>query len=147
MQKPKTIENYETVMVEFEDGSLHTGRADQIPWSQVKGVVTAPKPATEEADILAAASRPHRVAVLQEAADLIVGDRNRDYGEPVANHQHIADIASAITGHALSARDVALILPSVKWARLAKSPTHRDSYVDLAGYTGIAYECALGEDK
>lgn len=116
-------------------------------WVKAEDIIKSVAPATEDADILAAASRPQRVAVLQEAAGLIIGQRNVDYGDPVENHQHIADIANAITGHSLSARDVALVLASVKLARLAKSPLHRDSYVDLCGYTGIAYECALAEGE
>lgn len=111
-------------------------------WIDAKDLI---REATADADILAVASTPLRVTILDEAANLIVGQRNKDYGDPVENHQHIADIANAITGHALSARDVALILSAVKLARLAKSPDHRDSYVDLCGYTGIAYECAVAE--
>ena len=114
-------------------------------WVTAEEFLNEANPAAEDAAILAAASEPLRVGILREGANLIVGQRNKDYGDPVENHQHIADIANAITGHSLSARDVALVLASVKMARLAKSPSHRDSYVDLCGYTGIAYECALAE--
>lgn len=84
--------------------------------------------------------------LLAEAAGLTEGPRLADYGDPVANHRHIAAIASAITGHALTDRDVALILLAVKLARLAKAPQHRDSYADGAAYLGIAYECAVADD-
>jgi hypothetical protein len=87
--------------------------------------------------------------VLRTADKLTHGDRNRDYGEPVENHRHIAAIANAILGtdrwH-LTPRDVALVLISVKLARLAKTPLHKDSYIDAAGYLGIAYECAVAGD-
>lgn len=100
---------------------------------------------TEDADILAAAARPLRVAILEEASALTAGDRNRAYGDPVENHAHIAAIFNAITGRDLSAREVALFHVATKLARLAKNPTHRDSHVDLTAYAGIALECAEWE--
>lgn len=94
-------------------------------------------------EILRTAATPVRVLLLEEAASLTAGDRNRAYGEPVANMQHIADIYNAITGQSISARDVVLLHEATKLARLAKNPTHRDSYVDGMAYLGIGYECAL----
>lgn len=87
-----------------------------------------------------------RAAILTEAAELTNGDRLRDYGEPVENHRHIARIFNSITGRDLTSRDVALLLHSVKLARLMKSPDHRDSYVDGAAYLAIAFECAEAGD-
>jgi len=88
---------------------------------------------------------PGRVGVLREAEKLTAGDRNKAYGEPVANMQHIADIFNATTGHRLSARDVAILHQCTKMARRYHNPLHRDSYVDDAAYVGIQYECALDE--
>lgn len=93
-------------------------------------------------DILRRAAQPLRVACLETAAELTAGDRNRAYGEPVENHLHIAAIFAAITGHQLSARDVALFHVATKLARLAKNERHQDSYIDAMAYLGIAYECA-----
>lgn len=95
--------------------------------------------------ILRAAMDPARVVLLDEAIRLTSGDRNRAYGEPVANQAHIAAIFNAITGHDVSARDVALFHVATKLARLAMNPLHRDSYVDLTAYAAIGYECALAE--
>ena len=88
---------------------------------------------------------PLRVLLLEEAASLTSGDRERAYGEPVGNMQQIADIYNAITGQAVSARDVALLHIATKLARLSKNAPHRDSYVDGMAYLGIAYECALAD--
>lgn len=99
----------------------------------------------DDDEILRAAATPHRALVMQEAVDLTCGDRNAAYGDPVINHQHIADIFNAITGRDLSAREIALVQTSTKLARRAKNPTHRDSYVDGVAYAGIEYECALAE--
>ena len=88
-----------------------------------------------------------RVKLLREASSLTAGDRNRDYGEPVANMQHIADIFNAWTGLSLTARQVAQVHIATKMARRTTSPKHRDSYVDDMAYTGIEYECAISNDN
>ncbi len=85
-----------------------------------------------------------RADVPIEAAGLIEGDRNNEYGDPREMHQRAADIYNAYRGAMLTAHDVAMILLSVKLARLAHMPDHRDSYVDICGYAGIAYEIADG---
>tara|TARA_R100000951_G_scaffold21510_1_gene17911 strand:+ start:7605 stop:7880 length:276 start_codon:yes stop_codon:yes gene_type:complete len=85
-----------------------------------------------------------RADVPIEAAGLIEGDRNQEYGDPREMHQRAADIYNAYRGAMLTAHDVAMLLLSVKLARLAHMPDHRDSYVDICGYAGIAYEIASG---
>ena len=82
---------------------------------------------------------------MKEAAELTTGDRNRDYGPPVENMQHIADIFNAWTGRDLTAREVAQLHQATKMARSQTTPDHRDSYVDLIAYRGIEYECALAK--
>jgi hypothetical protein len=86
-----------------------------------------------------------RIACLEEAANLTGKDRNKAYGDPVTNHQHIANIFNAITGRNISAREVAIMHQATKIARRFHNPTHKDSYVDGMAYTGIEYECALKE--
>jgi hypothetical protein len=86
---------------------------------------------------------PTRVLLLEEAATLTAGDRNKAYGPPVENMQHIADIYNAITGQSITARDVTTLHRATKLARAQFNPLHRDSYVDEMAYGGIAYECAL----
>lgn len=87
-----------------------------------------------------------RSDVPTEAAGLIDGDRNHEYGDPREMHQRAADIFNCYrnAGGLLTAHDVAMILLSVKLARLSHMPDHRDSYVDICGYAGIAYEIASG---
>lgn len=93
--------------------------------------------------ILREAMLSPRVSALEEAARLTAGDRNREYGEPVPNMQHIADIFNAITKRDLTAWEAATFLRAVKLARSATNKTHRDSTVDEMAYAGIAFECAL----
>jgi hypothetical protein len=102
----------------------------------------------EADETLRRANTPLRVLILEDAADLTGagGERHKDYGDPVENHAHIARIFNAVTDRDLTAREVAIMLGCVKWARRAKSPLHRDSYVDGTAYAGIEYECALAEE-
>jgi hypothetical protein len=91
------------------------------------------------------AKMPLRAQLLREAEEITCGDRHMDYGDPVTNHERIAAIASAATGHQLSAHDVVMVLIAAKMARARISPTKRDHYVDMMAYAGIAYECAMDE--
>jgi len=83
----------------------------------------------------------NRLDILQTAIDLTGGDRNQAYGSPVENHQHIANIFTALTGRDLSAAEVATLHIATKLARMRTSPTKGDNYVDLAAYAGIRFEC------
>lgn len=75
--------------------------------------------------------------VLEEAQELIHGERQADYGEPSKNFEDIAAGWSVIAGTELTAKQVALMMCWLKSCRLLKSPNHRDSWLDLAGYVGI----------
>ena len=79
----------------------------------------------------------NRIDLLKEASSLTNGDRLKDYGDPVSNHQHIADIFNAISGRDLSAREIVLVHEATKIARRQKSPRKRDHYVDNMAYVGI----------
>ena len=100
----------------------------------------------EDEAIAHIAEAPLRIALLIEAAHLTGGDRNKAYGDPVPNMQHIADIFNAISGKQLTARDVPLFHVATKLARLYHNPTHRDSHVDGMAYLGIAFECAIAQE-
>jgi hypothetical protein len=89
--------------------------------------------------------QPPRAKLLAEAIDITTGDRQRDYGEPVANMRRIAAIYSGMTGKPFTATDVCDVLIALKLARAQENPTHRDSHVDAAAYVGIRYECACAD--
>lgn len=99
----------------------------------------------QDQEILANAATPKREQLLSEAISLTCGDRNRTYGSPVENMQHIADIFNAWTGMNLTARNVAQMHICTKMARRTTTPDHRDSFVDDMAYVGIEYECATHE--
>lgn len=93
-----------------------------------------------------------RVAVLKEAAGLITGDREAEYGTPQVNFQRIADLWNVQLAHLLkdgakfTPTDVALAMLQVKLGRAVQSPK-RDTFVDIAGYAGLAFELSeLGDE-
>lgn len=84
------------------------------------------------------------MSILQEAMDLVHGDRRTDYGDMAASFNRIAAFWSSYLGVSVNALDVAKMMILLKVSR-AKHNNHRDSYVDIVGYV----ECAahLLEDK
>ena len=93
------------------------------------------------------AKPPLRCQLLNEAVSLTATDRNKDYGDAVENHEHIARIYNAIKGQRLTARDITLVHQATKLARRQTSPLKKDHYVDNMAYVGIEYECVLKEGK
>lgn len=86
-------------------------------------------------------------SILQEAHEIIYADREKTYGSPAKNLQVIADLwESYLRGKGmwnddgcdgLFAEDVALMMVLMKVARLCNTPDHRDSLVDICGYTAL----------
>lgn len=84
----------------------------------------------------------NRQDILREAERLTSHDRNKNYGDPLVNHQRIAAIWSVLLEKDITASQVALCLVGVKLARLVQTPDHLDSFVDGAAYFAIAGEIA-----
>jgi len=105
---------------------------------------TVKKPATlQQQNRSATANQPPvPEGLLQQAHRTIHGDRQRDYGNTLQNFSQIAMLFQGTLAHKLlpsatiSPEDVALLMMQVKIARLAKSPDHFDSILDVAGYAG-----------
>jgi|15BtaG_2_1085339.scaffolds.fasta_scaffold01693_5 hypothetical protein len=90
-------------------------------------------------------AKPKRQLLLEEAIRLTCGDRNESYGDTVENHEQIAAIFNAVTGHKITPREAAMFQICVKLARCRTSPNKGDNYVDGMAYFGIAFECAMSE--
>lgn len=84
--------------------------------------------------------------VLDEAKEIIHGDREATYGDPGKNLRAIADLWEMYLHHrgllnenadSLRVEDVAQMMILLKIARLINQPTHRDSQVDICGYTAL----------
>jgi hypothetical protein len=78
---------------------------------------------------------------LLEAARETVADRGEAYGSIWDNHERIAVIWTALVGVEFQPEHVAMMMAGVKLARLATTPDHQDSWVDLAGYAATGSEC------
>jgi hypothetical protein len=84
---------------------------------------------------------PLRVEALREAARLINGDRNGQYGTPQENFTNIAKIWSVILDKEFTTEDVAMAMIGMKLARfISKSGFQPDTWIDIAGYAGCGYE-------
>lgn len=82
-----------------------------------------------------------KTAIADEAKNIVSGARRNAYGRPEDNFERIARFWQSYfenTGRpeaAVSARDVSPLMRLMKEARLCETPDHRDSFVDLVGYT------------
>ena len=85
--------------------------------------------------------------ILERAVTLIMGDREEDYGEAHKNFSDIAALWSVVLGVDVQPWQVAACMSQLKLARAIKTSTHVDSWVDMAGYVGLAAELALGDDN
>lgn len=82
-----------------------------------------------------------KAALADEAKAIVTGARRSAYGTPEDNFERIARFWQAYfenTGRGdvkLTAADVSPLMRLMKEARLCETPDHRDSFVDLIGYT------------
>jgi hypothetical protein len=79
----------------------------------------------------------NRGEILAEADRLTHGDRNKNYGTPLTNHQRIASLWSVWLETPITPAQAAMCLALVKVARLIETPDHEDSSIDLAAYAAI----------
>tara|TARA_Y100000310_G_scaffold19695_1_gene19275 strand:+ start:140 stop:496 length:357 start_codon:yes stop_codon:yes gene_type:complete len=85
--------------------------------------------------------------ILKEANELIAGDRHKDYGDKVENHNNIAKLWSAYKGIEITAHDVAVMMVLLKIARTKLGAVSRDTYIDMSAYGAIAGEIKFKEPK
>ena len=85
--------------------------------------------------------------ILKEANELIAGDRHKDYGDKVENHNNIAKLWSAYKGIEITAHDVAIMMVLLKIARTKLGAVSRDTYIDMSDYGAIAGEIKFKEPK
>jgi hypothetical protein len=82
----------------------------------------------------------NRKEILDEANRLTHGDREKNYGSALTNHQRIASLWSVFLQTEITPAQVAICMGLVKVARLIETPDHLDSFVDLAAYAAISGE-------
>lgn len=86
-------------------------------------------------------ARPLDRTILDEASEVVFGDREGTYGHPAVNLERIARIWSVVFGHDVTIEQVCHAMIAVKLARAVHSPGHRDTMVDIAGYAALLDRC------
>jgi len=93
-----------------------------------------------------------REEILEGATIAVTQQRNNTYGPPTQDFDRTARILTAMgfsivdeggNVSPISSHHVAIIQIAVKLSRLTWNPTHRDSWLDVAGYAACGYECAM----
>ena len=88
-----------------------------------------------------------RTSLLARATKLVNGDRNDEYGSPAENLAHTADLWNAMFESEWDGSDVALHMILLKMSRLRHTPAHEDSWVDIAGWAAVGWECVVYEQE
>jgi hypothetical protein len=70
----------------------------------------------------------------------VLAERQATYGNPASSMAAIAARWSLTLGHPVTPAEVVLCMIDLKLARLAHDPTHRDSLVDVIGYSALLPE-------
>ena len=84
--------------------------------------------------------------LLNKTERVVYGARQKDYGDAKTNHENIAAIwRVTLNKPDLTYQQVVQCMIGVKLARLANSPDHEDSYIDIAGYAAVWDKAQHGE--
>ena len=97
----------------------------------------------------------HRTDILKESINLINGERNSTYGDPLDDFATTAAMWDVYLERTIEARgtldikphDIAIMMNLLKIARIAWSPEKRDHWADLGGYTGCGWDCVVRQDE
>jgi Domain of unknown function (DUF6378) len=91
------------------------------------------------------------IPFLQQAHNLINGQRAADYGGAHQSFTQIAGMWSSLLAAKLTkpitASEVAMAMQMLKMARLINQPEHADSALDNAGYAGLIPVIMAGDNK
>lgn len=149
-KKAPVCNNLEELLALVNDGAL----PDQ---KTVSRILTAEIEAKKNVPVGAVAPEEPKVtrhSVLSTADSVVNGARADVYGGPEDSFQLIARLwepyltakCISLDGACIEPEDVAVMMGLLKVARLAQSPDHEDSWVDLAGYAACGAEiaCARG---
>jgi hypothetical protein len=89
-----------------------------------------------------------RDEILENAGDLINGDRAADYGDAKENFENIGAGWRVIDKYNIPySVKVALKMDWLKTCRLLTSPDHLDSWVDKCGYSALGGEIATASQE
>lgn len=95
-----------------------------------------------------------REYLLSTAEQLVMQDRNNQYGPPMQDFERIADLLNVLgfqwvdskdEVHDIKPHQVAMIMIALKLSRITWDPYKFDSWADVAGYAACGWECAWGD--
>lgn len=143
---PKKCENLSGLLSVIESGEMPDHK-------KLIDILTAEVEAKKNAVCTGAPKEPKvtRHSILETADRTVNGARAEVYGGPEDSFKLIASfwepyIAAKCVGGGvdvcINPEDVAVLMSLMKVARLAVSPNHEDSWVDLAGYAACGAELA-----
>ena len=78
------------------------------------------------------------VKALKIAGDLVSGKRDKDYGDPKASFESIAQAWSWYLKTEVKPEDVAQMMTLLKISRHKTGAVNLDNFVDASGYQGLA---------
>lgn len=81
--------------------------------------------------------------LLDEARDIVYGDREETHGEPSKNLAAIASMWTPIFGVDVTPEQVCLAMIALKVARAVNNPRHHDHWTDIVGYVALAERCGF----
>jgi hypothetical protein len=83
-----------------------------------------------------------RRRLLDEAAKVITGDRNKTHGDYGLEARRIARAWSVLVGNDVEVKPetVPLMMIALKLCRASAGTINRDDFVDIAGYAALAYQ-------
>lgn len=85
-----------------------------------------------------------REEILRTANNLIHGDRQQDYGQPIDSFNRVAQAFNVVlegAGHPpIDATTAAKLMIALKLSRLAGGDNKDDTWIDLAGYAALGAE-------
>ena len=97
----------------------------------------------EQDDLNGMREDTERDRILDRARAAITGPRQRDYGSPEPGFSRAGKMWAAVLGlETVTAEQVAMCMVALKVSRLAETPSHRDSWDDIAGYAALGGEVA-----
>lgn len=83
--------------------------------------------------------------LLNHAADLVDGDRNKQYGDPSHDFRKTCDLWNtyiAALDRSLLPHDIAVMQILLKISRLSWDHTKEDTWTDIAGYAACGWDTA-----
>lgn len=86
--------------------------------------------------------RMKRKEILEEAARIVTGERQHQYGDAEDSFGLIGQLWTVYLDHLVTAEDVALMMILLKVAREKGGKGKADSWVDIAGYAACGGEIA-----